>query len=448
MSWSQVRVLQGPPFSNVSECFVKKDEKEKRRKMSAICNVAEFKGLLSVVNSLKQMGVNIPLFVHGRHGIGKSEIPEEFALANGMRYVPLFLSLMDTTDLLGMPFRDATGATRFATPDWLRDLLQDPRPALVHIDELNRATPYVLQSMFQFILSGRLHTHALRPQDYVLAAANPDTAEYSVNSFEDAALMSRFAHIYFEPEIMEWAIFAKDSGVHASVLDVVKANPALISNTAVDEGSRIKASPDRRNLVKIGKALALLPANTVEEQGYRLISALVGSDLAAPLMTAYREHAVPTLEDILQGKVLGRLDVQRDLDKIAGLSDALILAMCSKDFVLWEDPALTNVRAYINAIPLDAQFAFLKSFTTSWTGQGKDIDSLNDLWGKLDEDFVEKIYTIREEIEAQAEREEEAKAAAEEAAKNGQAPASPEDTEEDEEEVKAEVKPKKARAKK
>lgn len=55
----------------------------------------------------------LPALIVGRHGIGKSEYLERWATDRGMRPFVLDLSLLEATDLTGIPFV-AEGITRFA----------------------------------------------------------------------------------------------------------------------------------------------------------------------------------------------------------------------------------------------------------------------------------------------------------------------------------------------
>ena len=48
----------------------------------------------------------LPIFIWGAPGIGKSSIVKEIARVNGMEFIDLRLSLLDPTDLKGIPFFD------------------------------------------------------------------------------------------------------------------------------------------------------------------------------------------------------------------------------------------------------------------------------------------------------------------------------------------------------
>lgn len=73
---------------------------------------------------------HVPL-ITGKHGIGKSESPREYAKQNNMHFEPLILSLMDTGDLLGMPKTSSVGgmeSTIWAAPSWFSNIVNAAWP--------------------------------------------------------------------------------------------------------------------------------------------------------------------------------------------------------------------------------------------------------------------------------------------------------------------------------
>lgn len=62
---------------------------------------------LDISRSLdKLIESKIPVFVWGSPGIGKSSIIKQIAVDKGLEFVDLRLSLLDPTDLKGIPFFD------------------------------------------------------------------------------------------------------------------------------------------------------------------------------------------------------------------------------------------------------------------------------------------------------------------------------------------------------
>jgi MoxR-like ATPase len=160
-------------------------------------SVKELRNIVKLVIKAKKEGLRIPLAIHGQHGIGKTENVKQIAKEFGYNFVALYLSTQDTSDLLGIPYKARTEVTRpdgtvevhetteFATPGWLKRGITSDRPTIFFLDEMNRAEPYVLQTMLPFSLEGTIHDHSIREQDIVVSAMNPESADYNVESNPD-----------------------------------------------------------------------------------------------------------------------------------------------------------------------------------------------------------------------------------------------------------------------
>uniref|UniRef100_UPI0025DB766D AAA family ATPase n=1 Tax=Sulfuricurvum sp. TaxID=2025608 RepID=UPI0025DB766D len=100
----------------------------------------------------------IPTFLWGAPGIGKSSIIKQIARESGIECIDLRLSLMDPTDLKGIPFyeKDSHSAL-WAPPSFL------PREGrgILFLDELNSAAPAVQASAYQLILDRKVGEYTL-----------------------------------------------------------------------------------------------------------------------------------------------------------------------------------------------------------------------------------------------------------------------------------------------
>lgn len=350
--------------------------------------------------------LRIPLALHGMHGIGKTESVAQLARDKNFNFCPLYLSTQDVSDLLGIPYTEVIysrngeqitekqyidisamsveefktlskdSATRFATPDWLADALKDPRPCVFFLDEMNRAEPYVLQTMLPFVLEGTLHTHKIRENDIVVAAMNPETAEYNVESIDDQALLSRFCHAYYEPDASEWKTYSNSIGVHPAIMAVVEQQENIINKgVAVEEDLRIQSSPDRRSLTKLGLALQILDKSVVDKIGFKLSAGMVGKDIASMVIAAYNTVDHITVKNIFDGTIFTRKDInfESDLDRINTLMDQLVVDLVEGENTFWKfaddgKPEYTiskkqmeNLRRFLEKSPNDAQFSFVRS---------------------------------------------------------------------------------------
>lgn len=186
------------------------------------------------INTCKVMPSNQSILLVGPHGIGKSQVVRQLAAEYYADLVEKYpdlkkvsvcdrvnspddprvdsfmidrrLSQMSEGDMIGLPeLQD--GVTRFAPPAWYMAACHQPR--ILFFDEINRATPEVMQAAFQIVLDYELNGWKLHPETRVFAAVNPDQGGYAVNAM-DPALIDRFAVIELTPTLEDWLDWACD----------------------------------------------------------------------------------------------------------------------------------------------------------------------------------------------------------------------------------------------
>jgi len=161
----------------------------------------------------------LPALLVGRHGIGKSEYLESWARARGMQSYVLDLSLLEATDLTGIPYVES-GTTRFAPPATLPPSQAAEGTVLV-LEELNRCDRSVRQPCLQLLTTRRLNEYRLPRGCFLVACVNPPETGYEVDEI-DEALASRFVTIHVEPERRAWLAWARESGVPDVVVSFVE----------------------------------------------------------------------------------------------------------------------------------------------------------------------------------------------------------------------------------
>jgi MoxR-like ATPase len=162
---------------------------------------------------------DLPALLVGRHGIGKSEFLETWARARGMKPFVLDLSLLEATDLTGIPYV-ADGTTRFAPPATLPPA-GTKEPTLLVLEELNRCDRSVRQPCLQLLTTRRLNEYRLPEACFVAACVNPPDTGYDVDEL-DAALASRFATIPVEPSPRAWIAWAREARVPELLVSFVE----------------------------------------------------------------------------------------------------------------------------------------------------------------------------------------------------------------------------------
>lgn len=190
--------------------------------------------------------------VWGRHGIGKSTAPEQYARDNGHFLFNLRLGNMEVGDLLGLPSTEG-GVTRFNPPDWLKEVIDyatkhPNKYSIIHLDEINRVRKDMLSPVFQIALDNRLHTYAFPDNVRVIASANPPTKDYQgVYDIQDMAFLDRFCHLKLTPTNDEWITYMKAKGAHDDFTLFYSTHPTALEYIGDDFNIDDLVKPSRRS---------------------------------------------------------------------------------------------------------------------------------------------------------------------------------------------------------
>ena len=162
------------------------------------------------------------VLLEGPTGIGKSEVIQQVARSLGIDTVVLDLSLLEPSDLVGLPVL-SEGRTRYALPS----ALPTSGSGILFLEELNRAERYVQQPALQLLTARRLHDYVLPDGWVTMAAINPDEGEYQVTPL-DPALRARFLNLSVRADRLGWLGWAEAHGVHRSVLQLARTHDQIV----------------------------------------------------------------------------------------------------------------------------------------------------------------------------------------------------------------------------
>lgn len=314
-------------------------------------NLNEVSNIINTVISLKKE-VNIPLLLWGKHGVGKTELVHAIAEQHKMNCVVLNLANQTPEDLLGQ----IDGKGGYHRPNWITE---SKTPVVYFLDEINRAPKYVLQSMFNFINEGRIHTHKIKDTDIIIAAANPDEVDYEVTTFDDAAFLSRFCHIKVEPTAEEFVAYINKKVKNSVVQNAISKAKNIYMSTDVKNSFTIK--PNNRNLEKVAMMFDLCSESSIKETGIHIIAGLIGFESASVLMEIWRSNMDLDFNIIRKEK---NYPFKKDqLDKINIVNNSLFKFIGQLDFDNVCPQDKEDIKKYINFVPKDMRVAILKNIT-------------------------------------------------------------------------------------
>ena len=221
------------------------------------------------------------VLLRGPHGIGKSQVVRDVAAliaeSEGLRDFEVIdrrLSQMSEGDMIGLPSTDGE-VTRFNPPEWYK--MACDKPVCLFLDEINRATPEVMQAAFQIVLDRELNGWKLHPNTRVFSAIN-HSAAYTVNEV-DPALLDRFWTIDLTPSHEDWLTWAKTSRrVHENVVAFIATNEKWLDCPKDAEPGKV--SPSRRSWERLSHALCAVDIadNPDDPMFYPLCLGYVGTE--------------------------------------------------------------------------------------------------------------------------------------------------------------------------
>lgn len=196
------------------------------------------------------------VLLRGDHGIGKSQVVRAAAnliakneSISNFEIIDRRLSQMSEGDMIGLPSTDGE-VTRFNPPEWYKRACDNA--VCLFLDELNRATPEVMQAAFQIVLDRELNGWKLHPQTRVFAAINSG-GNYMINEV-DPALLDRFWTIDLLPSTNDWITWAKETGnIHEYMIAFIIGNDKWLDPPKGCDISMV--SPSRRSWDRLNGAL-------------------------------------------------------------------------------------------------------------------------------------------------------------------------------------------------
>ena len=178
--------------------------------------------LTTVLESL--LAQRWPAFIWGPPGVGKSSIVRHIAAARGLPVIDLRASLLDPTDLRGIPAIEG-GRAVWCPPSFLPK--PEDKPGVLFLDEINAAPPLVQASLYQLVLDRRVGEYVL-PDGWWIVAAGNRQQDRAVTFRMSSALANRFVHLELEPDVDDWRTWAIATGLDPLVVSFIGFRPALL----------------------------------------------------------------------------------------------------------------------------------------------------------------------------------------------------------------------------
>lgn len=258
----------------------------------------------------------IPIFLWGPPGIGKSSIVAQIAREQNIPCIDLRLSLLDPTDLRGIPFFNTkTDSAVWAPPSFLPDGSEEK--GILFLDELNTAAPMVQASAYQLILDRKIGEYSL-PDGWAIVAAGNRETDRGVVFRMASPLANRFVHLEMQPDVNSWINWAKQNNIASSIIAFISFRPDSLFTFNTQNDEKSFATPRTWEYVN-----EILLSNPQRELLLSIIGGAIGEELAATFL-AFKEveDRLPNIDDILSGSTK---DVPEDTSALHILCTSLAM---------------------------------------------------------------------------------------------------------------------------
>lgn len=242
-------------------------------------------------------GLTASWMLHGRPGVGKTEIVQTLARRRDAQLFDLRLTTIEPQDLRGLPYYDHEAQrTVWYRPEDLPDA--PDRPAVLFLDELTAAAPSLQPTVYGLLQERRVGRHRLPDSVFVVAAGN-GVEDGAVAYDMGSALSDRLVHMTVRAQAQDWLQgYAVQSGLHPAVTAFIRTRPDLLetSEEALRRGHMIACTP--RSWARVSDILKSVPDRVLRNT---MIAGTVGEAPAAEFaLIADEVAATVDVQDMLE----------------------------------------------------------------------------------------------------------------------------------------------------
>jgi len=313
----------------------------------------------------------LPVFIWGAPGIGKSSIVKQIASEQRLEFLDLRLSLLDPTDLKGIPFFNAeTNEGVWAKPSFLPS--EPDSKGILFLDEINTAPPAVQASAYQLILDRKVGEYEL-PKGWSIVAAGNRENDRGVVYKMPPPLANRFVHFEMEVDFSDWKAWAFKAGIESSIIAYLAYDKSMLFTFDATSNEKSFATPRSWEYVD-----SIVKSGIESDLILDSISGAVGREAAVGYISFKKVmRELPDLKSILNG-ILTELE-EEDAKVMMALAIGLVNA-------LLENPSEEAVKNVLNfSLQLPGEFAIM--LVKDMQQNDIDVES-SDAWGSWVQKFA------------------------------------------------------------
>ncbi|MDD3597324.1 MAG: ATP-binding protein [Sulfuricurvum sp.] len=241
------------------------------------------------------IAADIPVFIHGSPGIGKSYIVADIAAKHNLELIDVRLSQMDPVDLRGVP------AIREEQTVWMSPVFfpKDPESSgILFLDELNSAPPSVQAAIYQLVLNRKMGEYAL-PSGWRIICAGNRISDRGVVFRLPTPLANRMVHLNVEARFEDFKLFAIREGLHPFIIGFLSFRPDLLTSEPVsdDDSNPAFATPRSYHMLS-----SILKKNDNVASIAPIVYGLIGYGAGIEFLSYVKVYEkLPNVEEIYNG---------------------------------------------------------------------------------------------------------------------------------------------------
>jgi len=313
----------------------------------------------------------LPVFIWGAPGIGKSSIVKQIAASKALEFIDLRLSLLDPTDLKGIPFFNAkTKEGVWAKPSFLPSAPHSK--GILFLDEINTAPPAVQASAYQLILDRKVGEYEL-PSGWSIVAAGNRENDRGVVYKMPPPLANRFVHFEMEVDFNDWKAWAYDAKIESAIIAYLAYDKSMLFTFDATSNEKSFATPRSWEYVD-----SIVKSGIETELILDSISGAVGREAAIGYLSFKKVMKdLPDLGSILDGS-LTELE-EEDSKVLMALAIGLVNALLENS----SEEAIDNVLKFSLHLPGEFSIMLVKDMQQN----GIDVEG-SASWGEWVREFA------------------------------------------------------------
>lgn len=307
-------------------------------------NRNEYEDLLAAVGIAISVRPGVTPILISEPGVGKTSVLESLQ-EQGVKVVTLSLSMMEPSDIAGLPVIRDDGTVRFAPPDWALEIADHNGPALVFLDELTTCPVSTQHSALRALTHNSLGS-TLRFSDNVSWAAAANPADINAGFELTSALANRLVFfdwvlpvdIYSEsliagnwPKLPYHELPQTFTGALATqralIAGYLRARQTQLCALPKDAAARGRAWPSPRSWDAASRLLALAQVTDANSEVKRLlVYGAVGAAAGHEFLSWADMQDLPDPEDLLATGASAVFDGLRP-DRVFAVLGAVLAAV-------------------------------------------------------------------------------------------------------------------------